>query len=1555
MKNDILHKLLSFGVQLKISDGNLKVNAPKGVLTKELLEEIKEHKTYLIHLISSGTSIPKTEVKESYALTPTQYFMWFTHQYLGGNRAYNITATLKLKGKLNNILLEKAFQQVIARHESLRTVFRKNEKEEIQQFILTTEETRFKLQTSAMEYSAVDQLHNKINQEYQKAFDLEKDLLLSAALLKINEEEHILLFVLHHIIGDGWSLQLLTREVMLVYNSLAAGQIIELPELSIQYKDYSEWLNKKLASPEYATKLEYWKQQFETKSPALDLIQKKRPAVKTYNGRIYNHEFTKQFSGELNEFAKKQQMTLFMLLTGGLNVLFSKYTGQTDITLGTTVAGREHADLEHQIGLYSNALPIRTKFEKEDSFLDLMQKQKQTLIKAYENKEYPFTALVNQLALPKDQSRSALFDIMVLLQNHQGLEINDQKGINGVIASEYNEIERGVSQLDISFVFVEKEEGLSLSIEYNTDIYNESFIATLLKHFEAFVKSGLQNPHQSIKAIEIVTVAEKNKILTEFNTHSVPSETSLTVINLIKSIAKEKPHQTALVYQEEKISYSLLEEYSSKLANYLQDEHHINKGHFVGIALERNSWTIITILAVLKTGAVYIPIDPAYPEERKNYIIQDSGCKLTITAGILEEFKSNSDSYTKEYVSKVTPKDLAYIIYTSGSTGNPKGVQITHGALTDYSTTFKEYFQLSSQDSILQQASISFDTSIEEIFPILIRGGILAVYEGKGDFDTLFRLCERLNITVLSTNPYALQYLNEVYKQYNLSIRTLISGGDVLKPDYISNLWNRISIYNTYGPTESTVCATYYPITEKQTTIPIGKPISNRQVYILEPETTQLAPIGVVGELCISGKGLSTGYLNQPELTAEKFVENPFIKGETMYRTGDLAYWYPDGNIEYMGRIDDQVKIRGFRIELGEIEAALLQSTPDLKQAVVAVKEINGEKVLVGYYTGSKELDKSAIRTYLQEKLPEYMVPAFYVALENLPLTPNGKTDRKGLPGISTNDLIRKEYVAPANATEEHLVTIWKEILSLNEIGVTDNFFELGGHSLIAVQVLNKIQKQLSKSITFKDFFSNPTISGISTKLTDAYYQNIAKAPESISYPISSTQKQLWILSQFEGGTEAYNISIAIKIKGVLDRDKLQESFQLLMQRHEILRTHFKLNDKGIIEQFIGNANVNDYSIEEAEFLAGENQESEILDYIQAKNSEPFDLQKAPLIKICLIKTADNEHIVFFSMHHIIGDGWSLEIIINDVMHFYNKLVHQEKVHQEELKIQFKDFVFWRNNQKEDYIKSEQYWLEQFKGELPVLNIPSLKSRPLTKTFNGSKASHQFSNAFSNELKAFAKSHDATLFMVLLSTINVLLYTYSSQEDIIIGTPLSGRNHPDTENLIGLFLNVIPVRTKLDTNDTFYSLLENQKNNLLNSFKHQNYPLIDLIDKLNLERDVSRSPLFDVMMSLNTENKIIDYGRLHPFETERFEIQKKAAQFDLNFVFNENEQLSLTIEYNTDIFEAFEIERIFNDFEKIVKTAFANSHTELKEFIESKKENKKRNTNRMSDFLKMQS
>ena len=878
MKKDLLHRLLALKINLQNVNGGLKVNAPKGVLTKELIAEINEHKPYLLKLLGSNMKIPKATQATDYALSPTQYSLWFIHEYLGGDKAYNLTVTLKIEGNLNVEILQKAFARIITKHESLRTQFIKKEDGNVRQQILASADVDFTLEIEDYTEKSATALHQRLDEKHQIPFHLENDVLVNASVFKTEAQTHILLFVMHHIISDGWSLQVFTKEVMTEYRNLLSNKFTSEETLPLQYKDYSEWLNAQLEGEVSLEKLNFWKAQFETFSPSLTLNSTERPKVRTYNGTLLHHDFSTAFTAQLDSFAKKHQMTLFMLLLGGLNGVLSKYANQFDITLGTTVAGREHPDLEDQIGLYSNALAIRTQFEKEQTFLEFLTTQKQTLLQTYEHKEYPFIKLLNHLSIPNDRSRSPLFDIMVLLQNHQTLHVDDQNEIDNLQISQYDEVEKEVSHLDMSFVFVERKEQLMLSVEFNTDIYTGDFVSRLLTYFERFLLEGINYPAIRLENISLIAVAEEDAICNEFNHENTALIHTKTVVEYIAENAVKYPNHKALISGNEERTYLELDQISNQIANYLEQAQQLEKGDFVGISLDGTPWTLMTILAVMKVGATYIPIDPNYPEARKKYINTESNCKLVIDASILNTIQQTIQNHKNQFVSNAEQQNTAYVIFTSGSTGNPKGIPITHASLVDYVTTFSEYFKITQKDSILQQASISFDTSIEEMYPILISGGTLIFHEEKTDFKALFELCESQNVTLLSTNPYALQYLNENYQNFTLNFRALISGGDVLRMDYVDVIYQQIPIYNTYGPTESTVCATYYKVTGNETIIPIGTPIKNRQVYILATETTHLVPIDVTGELCISGFGLTQGYLGNESLTQEKFIPHPFKK-----------------------------------------------------------------------------------------------------------------------------------------------------------------------------------------------------------------------------------------------------------------------------------------------------------------------------------------------------------------------------------------------------------------------------------------------------------------------------------------------------------------------------------------------------------------------------------------------------------------------------------------------------------------------------------------------------
>jgi amino acid adenylation domain-containing protein len=786
-----------------------------------------------------------------------------------------------------------------------------------------------------------------------------------------------------------------------------------------------------------------------------------------------------------------------MTLLSGINTLFYRYTRQEDTIIGIPVAGRMHPDVEAQLGLYLNTVAIRTQLSGENSFADVLAHQKEKLIAAYEHQNYPFDELIQKLELQVDTSRSALFDVMVVLQNQQQVQsLQSKANPNGLQVTSY-ETERTTSQFDVSLTFVEKE-NLEVEVEFNTDIYDEILMDQLVAHLEQLLNVAIEDPSQKITDLAYITKVETTKILSDFNDTAKPYE-AISVIELFEAQVTKTPNAIAVRSHEKVLTYAELNAQANQFANYLSEQHQITQNDTIGVCLERNEQLFVAILAVLKTGATYLPIDAEYPTERIEFIIKDSKCKLLVDEKLLEEFTSKKSKFSIENL--VVSRDseaIAYMIYTSGTTGNPKGVLISQHSFSDYVNTFKAHFQLTEKDTIIQQASIAFDTSIEEIFPILVSGGELIIQEDRNDIHTLLQTCEQHNVSILSTNPAVLQYLNENSEEFDLNFRIVISGGDVLKPSQINNIYQKFDVYNTYGPTESTVCTTYHKIENLETVLPIGKPIANRNVYIVDPASNQLQPIGVAGELCISGNGLANGYWNREETTTEKFVQNPFAENTMIYKSGDMARWRPDGSIDFLGRIDRQVKLRGYRIELAEIEQTIIKYSTAISNCVVTIKEINNEKGLVVYFTATSDIEKSSLKAFIQQKLPEYMVPSFYIQLETIPVTSNGKINYKALPEISVNDIIRNVYTAPENEVEAKLVTIWETILGVENIGTQDNFFELGGHSMKVIQLGNSIQREFAFKLNIKDLYETPTIQHLAKLINDAQNSNEAEIVERI-------------------------------------------------------------------------------------------------------------------------------------------------------------------------------------------------------------------------------------------------------------------------------------------------------------------------------------------------------------------------------------------------------------------------------------------------------------------------
>lgn len=1485
------------------------------------------------------TAIEKGANAGSYPLTASQNRLWILSQLEGGSLAYNMPATVKLTGDLDSTKFEESFALLIERHEILRTCFKTNATGEVQQYVLPAEEVNFKIlhEDFTLAENQEDEVQNYLYHRNKETFDLEKAPLLRASLLKLKNQEQVFFLSLHHIIGDGWSMELLISEVIKTYNALIQGKNIDLPVLKIQYKDYALWLNTAIQQEKQQESEQYWLEQFSGEIPVLNLPSfKTRPLVQTYNGDQKRHEFSETFLEQLKAFSIQQDVTLFMTLMAGINTLLYTYTGQDDIILGTPIAGREHPDLENQLGLYLNTLAIRTKFNENHSFAALLIAQKETLLEAYEHQNYPFDALVGKLNLKRDTSRSALFDVMVVLQSQGQLNNIEKEALSNLAISPY-EFKSKTSKLDLSFTFIENE-GLSLVIDYNSDTYDSYLIERMFAHFENLITAAVAKPETVLHAIEYLTIAEEYQLLKTFSDTAVNYPTDKTIIDLFEEQVARTPHNIAVVFEDKVLTYTQLNEQANQLGHYIRQNNKVQPDDLIGIKLERSEKMIVSIFAILKSGGAYVPIDPGYPQERIEYIEKDSKSKFVIDEQELELFYKQQDQYSKVNPEKInSPENLAYVIYTSGTTGNPKGTLLEHKNVVRLFFTDKPLFDFDEKDVWTMFHSYAFDFSVWEINGALLFGGKLVVVPKiiAQNTPAFLELLYDQSVTVLNQTPSSFYNLiqyekTEAKKDYKL--RYVIFGGEALNPSLLQD-WHKkypdTKLINMYGITETTVHVTYKEIGSNEIASEqsnIGKPIPTLGCYILDPNKN-IVSIGVFGELHITGSGLARGYLNRPDLTSEKFIPSPFVEGELMYKTGDLGRWLPDGDIEYVGRIDHQVKIRGFRIELGEIETAIAQYSDTIEKVVVEAKEVNQEKVLIAYLVATTAIDKAGLRYYLQSKLPEYMVPVFYTALEAIPLTSNGKVDRKALPVIKGEDLLQKEYSAPRNATEEKLAAIWKEVLAIDQIGITDNFFELGGHSLLLGQVINRIHKQLGQTISFKTFFISPTIEGLSKQLQENSYSAIERAPESEFYPLTPSQNRLWVLSQLEGGETIYNMPAAVELKGIIDIVKFNQAFIQLIARHEILRTSFRTNEDGEVSQFIVGTDQVKFKITEKDFTAITDKEQHIAAYLEQKNNEIFDLEQAPLIKASVIKLDQNDYLFFLSLHHIIGDGWSVEVLIAEVTRIYNALMQGKEITLPALNIQYKDYAVWLNKdlQQEKHQKSAQYWLQQFAGELPVLDLPSFKKRPLIQTHNGNNITHQFSSDFLEKLKIFSKEQDVTLFMTLMTGINALLHLYTGQSDIIVGTPIAGREHPDLENQIGLYLNTLAIRTLFEENINFADLLKKQKETLVDAFEHQNYPFDELVGKLNLKRDSSRSALFDVLVVLQNQTQLNNPGtkELTNLEVRNYQFSRKSSQFDLSFTFVENTGLDLKVEYNTDIYDTYLIERMFSHFEKLLTASIA--------------------------------
>lgn len=1004
---------------------------------------------------------------------------------------YAIPNSIYLKQEINIVNFKRAVYSTIERHESLRTVFRINDEGQIRQHILEKEDIDFAVEF--FNFRTLDNGKENVQaitkDDINTPFDIGYGPLIRVNLFQLEETEFIFYCNIHHVISDSWSLDILFKDIFAFYSSFEFGVPLELPELQIQYKDYAAWQNEQLSKGLFTSQETYFKNTYSGELPVINFTNNKnRPAVRSVNGVALKSYLSKETTTLFKNYCSDKKGSLFMGLLAVWNVLLYKYTNSTDIIIGTAIGGRDHADLKGQIGCYINSLPLRNQLDPEQTFDTFFDTVKENTLSALDCQFYPFDHLLKLINYSKDMSRSPLFDVMILLQN--AIDTSHQFNVNENQINEIKQLGETSVLTDLDINFIEEGDYLCCHLVYNADVFEAEYVIGLMTHFKQLLEKIVYQSNIAIKEIDYLSLKERQELLVDFNDISLAYSPDETLLSLFEKQVKQTPDAIALLAGNNKFTYQELDVASSDLARYINKQYQIKKGKLIGIQLDRNQWNIISILGILKLGCAYVPIAPEMADRSKEHIISDTQLELLITTtsymfdlefytGALMAVDIGFDTNDCDEIAiSVIPDDLAYVIYTSGSTGLPKGVMVEHGQIVNTILSQIDYFKLDQNSKGLQFAPFSFDASVWETFMIILSGGSLYLVseEERKDVNTLTAYIKENDINIATLPP---SYIALVDIDDLKSLDILITAGEA--PDYeiIKPYLKYGTYYNAYGPTEASVCGTVFKMPESNTAayrnIPIGKPIANAKIHILD-QYNNLVPVGIVGEICIGGTGVARGYLNREDLTNEKFIKNPFGNGR-LYRTGDLGKWTAEGNIIYEGRNDEQVKIRGYRIEITAIEQQLLENE-QIQEAVVCVQEgYQGTKELVAYIVASENINTTDIRYQLSKILPEYMLPQKYVQLDQMPLTINGKTDKKALPELHSNTIAddNQTFVAASTLEEKLLVSVWEEVLKKEGIGIKDNFFSIGGDSIKSIQIVSKL-KQHGFSLKAGDIISHPKL-----------------------------------------------------------------------------------------------------------------------------------------------------------------------------------------------------------------------------------------------------------------------------------------------------------------------------------------------------------------------------------------------------------------------------------------------------------------------------------------------
>ncbi|WP_458364535.1 non-ribosomal peptide synthase/polyketide synthase [Burkholderia pseudomallei] len=1499
------------------------------------------------------------------ALSLAQQRLWFLTQLEGVSEAYHMSGAVRLDGPLNREVLQRALNRIVMRHEALRTCFAREEGEPIQVIQPHADLTMSYHDLREAEQS--EQRAKDLSQAHASApFDLSRDLPVRVLLLQLADEAHVVQVVMHHIASDGWSVGVFLQELSALYGSFIAEQDDPLAPLPLQYADYAAWQRRWLASGQLEKQGAFWQTNLSGAPTLLELpTDRPRPPKQLHAGASVEVKLGAALSERVKRLSQRHGVTPYMTLLSSWAAVLSRLSGQEEVVIGSPVAGRNRTEVEALIGFFVNTLALRLDLSSEPTVGELLKRTKAQVLSAQAHQDLPFDQVVERVKPPRSTAHPPLFQVMFVWQNMPAGELT----IPGLTIRAV-ETPLQTAQFELTLSLQEAGDDIVGHLNYASALFDESTVRRYVTYWCRLLEGMTAgSANVSVARLPLLDEAERKQVVYAWNATERDYPIEQCIHQLFEAQVDRKPEAIALTFDGQRLSYAELNARANRLAHYLQARG-AGPDRLVALCAERGIEMVVGLLAILKAGGAYVPLDPAYASDRLRGIVEDSQPALVLADavgraalgeldGALPVIDLETDALCWREMPATNPEvasqhvhHLAYVIYTSGSTGRPKGVMVEHAQVVRLFGATQAWFGFDERDVWTLFHSYGFDFSVWELWGALLHGGRLVIVptEVTRTPSAFFALLCAEGVTVLNQTPSAFQALMSAQEEREEAagnieranvvahrLRYVIFGGEALEPRTLASWYarhgERTQLVNMYGITETTVHVTYCALRAEDAmrlgASPIGVRIPDLQLYVLD-DRREPVPMGVTGELYVGGAGVARGYLNRPELTRERFIDDPFVAGGRLYKTGDLARWRTDGSLEYLGRNDFQVKIRGFRIELGEIEAQLAK-VADVREVVVLARDSAAEvrdsatehaapdapspetatapeKRLVAYYTG--DADVAALRAQAAQHLPSYMVPSAYVRLDAWPLTPNGKLDRRALPEPADDAYARAEYEAPQGAKEEALAAIWRELLHVERVSRHDNFFELGGHSLLAVQLVSRLRQALSVEVALGTVFDAPVLSALAERLeaeNTEVLPPIPLAPRDGRIALSLAQQRLWFLTQLEGVSEAYHMSGAVRLDGPLNREVLQRALNRIVMRHEALRTCFAREEGEPIQVIQPHA---DLTMSYHDLREAEQSEQRAKDLSQAHASAPFDLSRDLPVRVLLLQLADEAHVVQVVMHHIASDGWSVGVFLQELSALYGSFIAEQDDPLALLPLQYADYAAWQRRwlASGQLEKQGAFWQTNLSGAPTLLELPTDRPRPPKQSHAGASVEVKLGAALSERVKRLSQRHGVTPYMTLLSSWAAVLSRLSGQEEVVIGSPVAGRNRTEVEALIGFFVNTLALRLDLSSEPTVGELLKRTKAQVLSAQAHQDLPFDQVVERVKPPRSTAHPPLFQVMFVWQNAHE----GSLQipGLRLSTWGDPLTMAPFELTLAVREHQDdIACTLTYATSLFDRATVER----------------------------------------------